>query len=190
MNQKHLELCSSAEWAEALEQWVIPSALRDEQLGDDVLEIGPGPGLTTDVLRRLVTRLTAIDIHDDLAAALAERMHDTNVEIVHGDATSMPFGTDRFTGAVSLTMLHHVPTPTLQDRLFAEVHRVLRPSGVFVGSDSLDSEEFRGLHIGDTCVPIPPATLGERLEAAGFIDVDVEENRPWSVRFRACKSYR
>ena len=35
----------------------MPEALRGVELGDDVLEIGPGPGLTTDVLRG--TRLPA-----------------------------------------------------------------------------------------------------------------------------------
>jgi len=185
VNQRHLELCSSAEWAEAVEQWIIPAAVRDEQLGDDVLEVGPGPGLTTDVLHRIVPKLTAIEIHDDLAEALARRMEGSNVEVVHADATAMPFADAGFTGAVCLTMLHHVPTPELQDRLLSEVARVLQPGGVFVGSDSLDSEEFRDLHIDDVCVPVPPDGLAQRLVRAGFVDVAVEENVPWSVRWRA-----
>ena len=61
MNARHLELCSSAEWAEAVEQFIIPSALRDEQLGDDVLEVGPG--LTTDLLQGIVPLGKAIERH-------------------------------------------------------------------------------------------------------------------------------
>lgn len=137
------------------------------------------------MLRRLVPRLTAIEIHDDLADALSRRLVGTNVEVIHADATSMAFPDARFSGAICLTMLHHVPSTELQDRLFAEVSRVLRPGAVFVGSDSLDSQEFRELHIDDVCVPIPPEGLAARLERAGFGDVVVEENRPWSVRFRA-----
>ena len=49
------------------------------------------------------------------------------MDVVNADATSMPFETDRFSGAIGLTMLHHVPSAALQDRLFAEVARVLRP---------------------------------------------------------------
>jgi ubiquinone/menaquinone biosynthesis C-methylase UbiE len=179
-------MCSSAEWAEAVERWIVPWVLDSVELGDDVLEVGPGPGLTTDVLRRHVERLTAVEIHPDLAAALKDRMADSNVEVVCGDATATEFSDDRFTGAVCLTMLHHVPTPELQDRLFAEVCRVLRKGGVLAGQDSLASDELRELHVDDTYVPVDPAGLAERLEAAGFVDVDVDTNE-YAVRFRAWK---
>jgi len=61
---------------------------------------------------------------------------------------------------------------------------VLRPGGVFAGTDSLDSEEFRSLHVGDICVPIDPETLSGRLERSGFDAVQVETNE-YGVRFRA-----
>jgi SAM-dependent methyltransferase len=81
-------------------------------------------------------------------------------------------------------MLHHVPTAAEQDQLFAEVARVLRPGGVLVGVDSLDSAEFRDLHVDDICNPIDPATLPDRLAGAGFHDVVVEVN-PYVLQFRA-----
>lgn len=49
MNEEHLRRCASAEWAEAVQKCIIPWALDGVDLGDDVLEVGPGPGLTTDV---------------------------------------------------------------------------------------------------------------------------------------------
>src|ERR1035441_2932519 len=61
VNEVHLQRCSSAEWARAVEEFILPWALKDIDLGDDVIEVGPGPGLTTDVLRRHVSRLTAVD---------------------------------------------------------------------------------------------------------------------------------
>jgi SAM-dependent methyltransferase len=183
MNPAHLELCSSAEWAEAVEQWVIPHALDGIELGDDVVEVGPGPGLTTDVLRRQVAHLTAVEIDPDLAGALTQRMADTNVEVVEADATDMPFPDDRFSGAISLTMLHHVPSIELQDRLFAEVRRVLQPGAWFAGSDSIDTPDWRELHEGDVCVPLDPTTLADRFTAAGFVDVTVDLN-DYAVRFR------
>jgi ubiquinone/menaquinone biosynthesis C-methylase UbiE len=103
---------------------------------------------------------------------------------VHADATTMPFPDERFSAALSFTMLHHVPTPELQDRLLAEVARVLRPGAVLAGVDSLDSDEFRGLHEGDICVPIPPEGLEGRLREAGFSQAEVEVNE-YAVRFRA-----
>jgi hypothetical protein len=83
-------------------------------------------------------------------------------------------------------MLHHVPTAELQDRLFAEVHRVLRPGAPLVAGDSLASEELEAHHEDDTYNPIDPSTLVERLEAAGFHDVSVATNPfAWSLRARA-----
>lgn len=184
MNPAHLEVCSSAEWAEAVEQWIVPHALDGVELGADALEVGPGPGLTTDVLRTRVEHLTAVEVDPGLAAALAARMAGTNVEVIEADATDLPFEDNRFTGAICLTMLHHVPSELLQDRLFAEVRRVVRPGGSFAGSDSLDSPDWRQLHEGDVCVPLDPATLADRLVSAGFADVAVDVNE-YAVRFRA-----
>jgi len=184
MNALHLKLCSSDEWADGLKRWVIPGALDGVTLGDDVLEVGPGPGRTTDILRDMTAKLTAVEIDHDLAEALALRMAGTNVEVVEGDATALPFRGGRFTAALSFTMLHHVPTAEQQDRLFAEVARVLRPGGTFAGVDSKDSPEFRGMHVDDICVPLVPDALPERLKRAGFSSVHVDVN-PYVIQFRA-----
>jgi SAM-dependent methyltransferase len=184
MNQKHLELCSSAEWAEAVERWIIPWVLDSVDLGDDVLEVGPGPGLTTDILRLRVAQLTAVEIHPDLAASLKARLDGTNVDVICADATATHLSGGRFSAAVCLTMLHHVPTPELQDCLFSEICRLVRPGGVLAGQDSLASDELRDLHTDDTYVPVDPTSLARRLQDAGFVDVDVDTNE-YAVRFRA-----
>jgi ubiquinone/menaquinone biosynthesis C-methylase UbiE len=184
VNETHLQMCSSVEWAETVERWIIPWVLESVDLGDDVIEVGPGPGLTTDVLRTKVRRLTAVEIHDDLAAALAQRYAGTNVEVIHADATRTSLPDDRFSGAVCLTMLHHLPSAQAQDALFVELCRVLRPGGVLVGQDSLATEELRVLHVDDTYVPVDPAHLSGRLEAAGFTNIVVDTNE-YAVRFQA-----
>jgi hypothetical protein len=51
MNIIHRWLCRSVSWRQNLEQSLLPWALEGIDLGSDVLEIGPGPGLTTDWLR-------------------------------------------------------------------------------------------------------------------------------------------
>jgi SAM-dependent methyltransferase len=176
MNPVHLEMCASEGWRDVLRGLILPYALADARLGDDVLEVGPGPGLTTDLLRADLPRLTAVEIDPDLAAALAERLAGSNVEVVQADATAMPFEDGRFTGAVSFTMLHHVPTAALQDQLFAEVARVLQPGATFVAADSVASDDLAGLHVDDTYNPIDPSTLDDRLTAAGFATVEVRSN--------------
>ena len=182
MNEEHLRICSSLEWAATVENEILPWAVGDRDLGADVLEVGPGPGLTTNLLATMVPKLTAVEVDASLASALAERMRGSNVEVVHADATALPFDDARFSGATCFTMLHHVPSADLQDRLFAEVRRVLRPGGVLVGVDSIASPEWWALHAGDVCVPVEPSGLAERLKRAGFATVDVALSEPAPAR--------
>lgn len=185
MNRLHHWLCGSTRWRKTIEQRV-PWALAGVDLGANVLEVGPGPGLTTDLLRLGAQRLTAIEVDPVLAESLGSRLRGSNVDVVTGDATAMPFSDAQFSGGVSFTMLHHVPSPQLQDRLLREVWRVLEPGGIFVGSDSLQSWFMRFIHVGDTLIPISPDTVGVRLEAAGFDVLDVAKNTH-AFRFRARK---
>jgi ubiquinone/menaquinone biosynthesis C-methylase UbiE len=147
---------------------VVPWALDGLDPGEDVLELGPGPGLTTDVLRERAARLTAVELDPQLASSLQECMKNTNVEVVEADATAMPFPDGSFSAVLSFTMLHHVPSVTLQDQLLAEAWRVLRPGGVFAGSDTAPGVLLQLAHIGDTMVPVDPTTLSHRLKTAGF----------------------
>lgn len=184
MNKIHLEYCASPEWAEVVREHVVPGVIREVDLGDHLLEVGPGPGLTTDELSKMVPRMTAVELDEDLAAALAKRFAGSNVTVHNGDATATPFEANTFSAAICLTMLHHLPTPADQNRLFAELNRVVRPGGVVIGSDSLDSPEFREAHVDDICTPVDPATLEERLRGAGFGEVRIATN-PYAVRFWA-----
>jgi len=174
MNEAHLKFCSSPEWASYLADDLLPWVLASHELGDDVLELGPGPGLSTDVLRQRAARLVAVEIDEALAAQLARRLAGTNVTVLRGDGTRLPLEPARFSAATLLTMLHHVPSAALQDQLLAQVRRVLRPGGLLLGTDGLDTRQRREVHIGDVFVPIDPVTLPDRLAAVGFTDVVVE----------------
>lgn len=183
MNRIHQWLCRSDRWRTTIRQRV-PWVLGSTDLGSNVLELGPGPGLSTDVLRISVTRLTALEIDPKLASALTARLRGSNVEVIEGNATGMPFADSEFSGAASFTMLHHVPSRELQDKVLREVFRVLKPGGFFVGSDSLRSWSMRIIHIGDTLVLVDPDTFGTRMQAAGFEVLEVQKNAQ-SFRFRA-----
>ena len=184
MNSNH-DFCGSDLWREMVREQIIPWALGDGALGNDLLEVGPGFGATTDVFRERVAQLTAVEIDPDLAARLAQRFAGTNVVVVEGDATCLPFPDNRFSGATCFSMLHHVPGESLQDRLFSEVARVLCPGSAFVATDSLDTDDLRAVHEGDIYEPIDPAGLVDRLTSSGFVDVDVEVNDyGWAARAR------
>jgi SAM-dependent methyltransferase len=176
MNEQHRCGCASDEWREMVRDVIIPWVLHDVALGDDVVELGPGFGATTDVLRRRFARLTAVEIDTELAASLADALAGTNVDVVEGDASSLAFDDDRFTGALSFSMLHHVHSTELQDRVFAEACRVLQPGGAFAATDSLENDAIRSFHEDDIFVPVDPDELPARLRRAGFAAVRVEKN--------------
>jgi SAM-dependent methyltransferase len=103
-----------------------------------------------------------------LGRSLAERLSGTNVDVIVADATEAGLPASRFSAAACFSVLHHMPSAEHQDRLFTELHRVLRPGGIFVGQESLDLDMIRTGHAGDTFVPVDPDDLSRRLEAVGF----------------------
>lgn len=186
MNGVHRTICASRWWARGVERELVPWCLDGVELGEDVLEVGPGFGATTRVLARRPGRLTALELEERYCHRLERELGD-GATVVQGDATELPFPDGVFSGAVCFTMLHHVPSPELQDRLLREVARVLRPGGVFAGTDSLGHGLlFKTIHIGDTLVPVDPHDLPDRLARAGLNDVRVDTS-PRSLRFRARK---
>jgi SAM-dependent methyltransferase len=90
------------------------------------------------------------------------------LEVGEADATAMPFPDGLFPAVLSFTMLHHVPSVTLQDQLLAEAWRVLRAGGVFAGSDTALGALLQPAQIGDTVVSVGPAALSLWLKTAGF----------------------
>jgi SAM-dependent methyltransferase len=183
VNRLHHWYCNREAWKRHVREDLVPPALDGLELGSNALEVGPGFGPATEVLARRVRTLTALEIDPGLAAALRARL-EGRVDVVEGDGTAMRFADESFTSAACFTMLHHVPSPTAQDRLFAEVLRVLRPGAPFAGTDSTGRGlGFALLHVGDTKVVIDPDGLAERLAAAGFMDAVVDAGRD---AFRFC----
>ena len=182
MNRYHQRRCRSRGWSDFMAGTVLPHALDGIDLGPRVLELGPGSGASTKPLAARVRSLTVLEYDPLLAARL--RADLGSVRVVTGDATSMGFGAGSFSAVVCFTMLHHLPGAAAQDRLFAEAARVLRPGGVFAGTDSRPSLRWRLIHLGDTCTPVDPGTLPGRLGAAGFTRVAVDANERL-VRFVA-----
>ena len=89
-----------------------------------------------------------------------------------------------FDTVATCTMLHHVPTRALQDKVLAEAFRVLRPGGTFLGSDSLPSDDLHQFHEGDTYNPVEPAAFLTRLQTTGFaaITLHVSYNLVFTAR--------
>lgn len=127
MNRIHHWYCQSSSWKRRVDNELLPLALAGTTLDEPALEIGPGPGVTTDYLSARIRSLTALERDPLLAKKLRERFSSTNVRVIEGDATAMPFESGSFRTVFCFTMLHHVPSPALQDRVIAEAFRVLAP---------------------------------------------------------------
>jgi len=171
MNDNHARVCTSPEWAQHLHDDILPAVTRDIDLGQEMLELGPGPGAATEWLRHRVQRLTAVEIDQAAAAVLADRYAGTNVHVVAGSAADLDYPDSSFDSVGTFTMLHHVPTLALQNRILAEAYRVLRPGGVLIGSDSLASNDLHHFHAEDTYNPIEPTSMLCRLQTLGFDDI-------------------
>jgi ubiquinone/menaquinone biosynthesis C-methylase UbiE len=184
VNRIHNAICSSSSWRRRVERELIPWGLRGIELGDRVLEVGPGFGATTRVLAERLPRLDVLELDEGYCRRLRSELPGS-VTVAEGDAAAMPYADGSFSAVVCFTMLHHIPERLLQDRAFGEVARVLAPGGTFAGTESVGTGlVFRLIHIGDTLVPLDPDELPARLEAAGLSEVAVERSNG-SFRFRA-----
>jgi SAM-dependent methyltransferase len=154
--------------------------------GLSLLDAGCGPGTITLGLARAVTpgRVTGID-HDPAHVAAAQAlaaergMHNVSFEI--GDAVSLPFPDCAFDVAFENDLFTHLSRNAL--RAAAEVHRVLKPGGLFAARD-VDVEAVMWGHHSDALQQLDELmlawqhsrgsdiTLGRRLPAilreAGF----------------------
>src|SRR5947209_14171182 len=95
MNENHA-LCSTPEWAEFMESEVLEPVTAGLDLGDEMLELGPGPGAATRWLRHRVKRLVALELDPEAAERLANDLTGTNVTVEVGDSTSSHFAEASF----------------------------------------------------------------------------------------------
>ena len=133
MNLFHRWYCGRRRWAEVVEGSLLPWVLDGVELGTGVLEIGPGPGPTTDVLRHRAASLTAVELDPALAAGPGRRLGGSGVRVVRGGrgGPAVPRRVDRRGGGAD----HAPPRPVgrLQDQVLGEAGRCLRPGGLLVG---------------------------------------------------------
>jgi ubiquinone/menaquinone biosynthesis C-methylase UbiE len=133
MSRSERAFCCGAVWRSSSP--AIARELRVQRLGRDVLEIGAGSG---SVAQQLLSRnpelaWVAIDIDPHMTRAAGTRLLGfPNASVQTADATAMPFPDDSFDSVVSCLMLHHIVD---WERAVAEVARVFRPGGTFVGYD-------------------------------------------------------
>jgi ubiquinone/menaquinone biosynthesis C-methylase UbiE len=186
MNRIHNVICSSGWWRGRVEQKLVPWGLKGVELGDRVLEIGPGFGATTRVLANRLGHLDVLELEPRYCEKLRAELGD-RATVTQGDATQLPYPDGTFSAVLCFTMLHHIPSPDLQNRALSEIARVLRPGGVFAGTDSVGTGAlFKLIHVGDTLVLIDPDRWPDRLRSAGLTEPAVKRVNN-TFKFRALK---
>jgi ubiquinone/menaquinone biosynthesis C-methylase UbiE len=124
--------------------WLVDNAIRRRYMrpvlarigicpGEQVLELGPGPGaFTVDAAARVGSagRLIAVDIQPEMIARAKARVREaglTNVETHVASAYDLPLEDRSVDRAFLITVLPEIPSPP---RALGELYRVLRPGGV------------------------------------------------------------
>ncbi|HXN53302.1 MAG TPA: methyltransferase domain-containing protein [Candidatus Acidoferrum sp.] len=177
--------CSTSFWRWITRERLLPWLLGQADLGNHLLEIGSGPGAATAELRKRVPHVISLEYDHESAARLAQK-NGKGAGVVQGDAAALPFADRIFSSAVAVLVLHHLRSCELQDRTFAEVHRVLQPGGHFFAFEIPDGWFHRVIHTNSTFVPVQPASLAARLTIAGFAGVTLD-HRSGGFRFRASR---
>ncbi|MFJ9349983.1 class I SAM-dependent methyltransferase [Streptomyces sp. NPDC101237] len=113
-------------------RYYLDEAMSSPRAPDRVVDLGCGRGTSAGLFRQHVphVRWVGLDIHDSPEAAQRTPGGDP---VVYFDGVNMPFRS----GAVPLVYSHQVFEHVARPReLLADVARVLRPGGLFIGSTS------------------------------------------------------
>ncbi|MGB2666342.1 MAG: class I SAM-dependent methyltransferase [Candidatus Acidiferrum sp.] len=186
MNAAEHFFCSSSLWRHLTSRKLLPWILGGASLGDHLLEIGAGYGPATGHLQTRVRRITSLDYDHNSSLQLKSQNNVGAIAAVQGDASQLPFACETFSSALAILVLHHLRSTELQDQMFVEAFRVLRPGGVFIGFEIPDNWLHRAGHIRSTFTPMVPSSAFPRLNAAGFSKISLDVRRG-GFRFTATR---
>jgi ubiquinone/menaquinone biosynthesis C-methylase UbiE len=154
-----------------------------------LLDVACGPGTVALLAAREAEHVDALDFAPAMIEGLRGRAASqgvSNVEAHVGDAQELPFGDDRYDGALSMFGFIFFPD---RPRAFRELLRVLKPGAravvsswappdqvpAFAAMFGAMAEELPMLKGGPKLALTDPADLRAEMEAAGFRDVAVHE---------------
>jgi arsenite methyltransferase len=161
-----------------------PTAVAELHEGETVLDLGSGGGIDVLLSAKRVGptgKVYGLDMTDEMLA-LAIRNRDeagaTNVEFLKGYIEEIPLPANTVDVIISNCVINlSVDKP----KVFAEMHRVLRPGGRIGISDVVADDELspeqraeRGSYVGCIAGALSFAEFDEGLRALGFEHVSVE----------------
>lgn len=96
-----------------------------------LLDVGCGTGIYFEALATHASRIDAIDVSPDMVDVASEFCRARRLNQIHlsvGTAESLNASDETYDAVIELDTLHHVPD---LERALKEIHRVLKPDGVF-----------------------------------------------------------
>src|SRR5262245_17277167 len=131
------------EWTgERFLPWLAESAIAYEHLhryayaaslvaGKRVLDLASGEGYGSKMLAESASLVIGVDIDENCVRHATARYGSGTLHFVSGSITAIPIHGDPFDVIVCFEAIEHIED---QERLLAEVQRLLRPDGIFIVS--------------------------------------------------------
>jgi arsenite methyltransferase len=169
-----------------------PTALAKLQPGEIVLDLGSGGGIDVLLSARRVGptgKAFGLDMTDEMLALAEENKRKsglTNVEFLKGEIENIPLPDNSADVIVSNCVINLSGN---KDHVLQEAFRVLKPGGRFAISDvvvrgEVPAEVRKSVELWVGCVAgaLSDRDYRQKLAAAGFEDIDIEETRVYNVR--------
>ncbi len=160
-----------------------PTAVADLNPGETVLDLGSGGGIDVLLSAKRVGptgKVYGLDMTEEmlaLAISNREKAGAANVEFLKGYIEEVPLPAATVDVVISNCVIN---LSTDKPRVFAEMHRVLRPGGRIGIADVVAENELspseraeRGSYVGCIAGALSFAEYEEGLRAAGFEDVSI-----------------
>ena len=164
-----------------------PTALADLRPGETVLDLGSGGGIDVLLSARRVGpagKVYGLDMTEEmlaLARANQAKAGATNVEFLKGEMEQIPLPEAAVDVVISNCVIN---LSADKSRVLREAFRVLRPGGRFAVSDVVCRGEVpetvrRSMELWVGCIAgaLEEQEYRRLLQAAGFVDIDVEPTR-------------
>jgi tRNA (uracil-5-)-methyltransferase TRM9 len=122
---EHFAVTRNAPWQE------VETFLEDVGAGGLGLDVGSGNGRHVSLLAEHVDRVLGLDISSELLAEASDRLSGEShgLELLQGDAASIPVSRDQVDVALSIATLHHLRDRRTRVEGLRELGCVLAPTG-------------------------------------------------------------